>query len=160
MEKIINIIGDDCWNIIMYYKNEFERIEKNEKNIDDCIFEDDKTFFEPILNSDNTIIENRYHFNNITIDEFKRYYLSQNYILATTFKFTINNQGSDYISLVLHNIKSEYLKNLKISYIYKLNAFKLCIFIRDFKEHELNQLYEEIAKNYLTDYISHYHHFS
>jgi len=160
METYQNIIGPDCWNIIMYYKNEFERIEFNKKTIDNCIFEDDKTSFEPILNSDNTIIENRYHFNNITIDEFKRYYLSQKYILTTTFKFTINNEGTDHIGLVLNNIKSDYLKNLKISYIYKLNAFKLCVFIRDFKENELNKLYDELAKNYITDSISHYHHFS
>ena len=117
MEKFISMIGPDCWDIIIYYKNEFERIEKNKKTIDSCIFEQfDRDILETIVNTDNTITESRYHLNEMTIKEFGEYYLTQRYILTITFKFTIMNQVEDYITLSLHNIDSKYLDNLRISY--------------------------------------------
>ena len=160
MENIINTIGDDVWNIIINYKNEFERVEYNEKTIDICIFEEfDKMILPRILsNNDSTrYYEDRYHFNNISIKEFKEYYLKQKYILTTSFKFSIENQTHDYFDICLENINSEYLNNLKISYIYKLNDFKLCIFLGNFYEYQLGELYENIAKDYLTQCVSHTH---
>ena len=157
MNSYINIIGDDAWNIILYYKNEFERIEHNHRTIDNCIFEEfDKSILDDIINDEyNENVQQRYYFKNISIREFREYYLNQGYILSTTFKFMIEEEASDNFDMHLDCIHSQYLSNLKISYIYKLNDFKLCIYLGNFNENDLTILYKEIAKNYITAYTSH-----
>ena len=40
MEALQDIIGKDCIDIILDYKQMFERVESNNKSIDSCIFEE------------------------------------------------------------------------------------------------------------------------
>ena len=75
--------------------------------------------------------------------------------MSIGFKFLIENKTEDYFRIDFKSIDSNFLKNLKICYIYKLNNFNICLHLGNFKENELHELYENIARNYLNDYIGH-----
>jgi len=151
MEALHDLIGTDCLNIILDYKEEFERIEYNHKAIDNCIFEEvDKTLFEEVFDNENYGIksqelEKRYYLNDITIGEFQEYYLSQEYIQVVTFKLSIMGESDDYFQADIKKIKSDFMKDIKIKYIYKLNTFEVCLFLGIYQEHQLERLYECIA---------------
>lgn len=151
MEYLHTLIGIDCLNIILNYKNEFERIEYNHKSIDNCIFEEHnkkllkRLFVQNVKFEWTTKYPRKYYLNNMSLGEFKKYYIEQNYIQAVTFKFSINNEIDDYFQGKIRNIKSQYMKNIKIKYIYKLNTFELCLFLGMYQGEQLVKLYEHIA---------------
>lgn len=153
MEELHTMIGTDCFNIILDYKNEFERIEYNQSSIDDCIFEEhNKELFEKIYDIENYAekIERhtkRYFLNEMSIGEFQQYYEEQNYIQAVTFKFSINGEVDDFFQGKIQTIKSQYMKDIKIKYIYKLNTFEVCLFLGIYQENQLVELYEHIASD-------------
>lgn len=150
----MNIIGKDCENIILKYKKELEIIDFNEKQVDNCFFgEFDNNLFDDIFSDINFMgrmneIEKRYYLNNYTVGQFQEYYLKNSYFMKITFKFLIENQTEDYFQI---NIKciNNFFKNLKISYIYKLNSFNICIYLSNFKEEGLHELYNNITKCYI-----------
>ena len=152
MEELHNLIGTDCMNIILDYKKEFERIEHNYKLIDNCIFEEfDKDLFEEIFdNKEYERLEkfkHKHYLNNMTFGEFKDYYLQENYFHEITFKFSINGITDDYFKTDIKKIKSHFMRNLKIEYIYKLGSFDICLFLGNYKSHQLETLYENIAND-------------
>ena len=154
MEQLIDLIGEDCMDIIFYYKKEFERIEYNHKQIETCIYEEfDRDAFEDFfnnkfMNTDVEILEKRYYLDNFTVNDFKNYCNDEIFFMKTSFKFKIKSNDdfvSDYFQIKLQNIKQNYLQKLKIKYIYKASEFNLCIYLGDFTEDQLEQLYTCIS---------------
>jgi len=149
----MDLIGPDCIDIILEYKREFERLEYNSEAIDNCVFEEinkeeyEKVFdMEDYINSSERLIK-KYSLDNMTIGEFQDYYVEQHYIQAVTFKFSIMGKTDDYFQADIRTINSDYMKNVKIKYIYKLNTFEICLFLGDYYEGQLEELYEHIARD-------------
>lgn len=157
----MDLIGKDCEDIIYDYKKEFERVEYNQKQVDNCIFEEvdleifnNFEYFNDIFFIENKL-EKRFFFNFYTIKEFKEYYLNKKYFMKIGFKFLIENQNEDYFKMDIKSIDSNFLNNLPIYYIYKLNNFNICLHLGNFKEDKLHELYENIARSYINNYIGH-----
>jgi len=162
MEALHTLIGPDCMDIILDYKKEFERIENNYKQIDDCIFEEFNTAkFEEIFDKQNYVtesekLERRYSLEDFSIKEFINYYEDEKCFMSITIKITIqglsmHDFADDYVPLKIKNIKTNYMKKQKIKYIYKTNNFDLCLYLGIYKEYQLGTLYENIALEYITD---------
>lgn len=151
MEVLHDLIGTDCLDIILEYKKEFEKIENNHKQIDNCIFEEyNKELFEKLfdMKNYNEKIEQhtkKYYLNDMTIGELQEYYIEQNYIQAVTFKFSIMGQTDDYFQTDIKTISSIFMKNIKIKYIYKFNTFEICLFLGEYYKTRLEELYDNIA---------------
>lgn len=151
MEQLHDLIGKDCLDIILDYKKSFERVEENNRLIDDCIFEEhNKELFEKLFDMENynEKVEQqtkRYYLNNMSIGEFKEYYTAHDYVQAVTFKFSIIGQTDDYFQTDIKKVTSDYLNNVNIKYIYKLNTFEICLFLGEYHEQELEELYKHIA---------------
>ena len=151
MEALHDLIGKDCIDIILDNKQMFERVESNQKSIDCCIFEEiNKKKFEKIFDMEDydtrsERLINKYYLDEMTIGEFQEYYMEQGYIQAITFKFSIQGEVDDYFQTRIETINSDYMKNTKIKYIYKLNTFEVCLFLGIYQESQLEHLYEQIA---------------
>lgn len=151
MEDLGDLIGKDCMDIILDYKERLEKVEYNHNSIDCCVFEEiDKEKFEKVFDLETYdenchLLMNKYYLNDMTIGEFQDYYIENEYIQAVTFKFSIKGEVDDYFQTRLDSIKSEYMKNIKIQYIYKLNTFEVCLFLGIYQEDQLSDLYENIA---------------
>jgi hypothetical protein len=155
----MNLIGKDCEKIIMVYKKEFERVEYNQKQIDNCIFEEFDLemfnhfeYFNDIFYIESKL-EKKFFLSEYTIEEFKEYYLNKKYFMKISFKFLIENEAEDYFKINLKSLESNFLKNLSIYYIYKLNNFNICLHLGNFNQGRLHELYENIAINYINDYV-------
>lgn len=157
MDKLHSIIGPDCIDIIMDYKKEFERIEYNHKQIEKCIFEEfDKDIFKQIDNGSTNFIKEHY-LNDFSINDFQNYSIDENFFMNTTLKFTIvgniyYDRAEDSLQINLENINSSYLKNLNVEYIYKLNDFNLCLYLGTFRQNQIEELYINIARDFITGY--------
>ena len=140
-------------DIILEYKEEFERIELNHKKIDNCIFEEiDKELFEEIFDKEDYAsnmhkLEKKYYLNNMTVGEFQSYYIQEQYIQKVTFKFSLMGQTDDFFQTNIKRISSDFMKDIKIKYIYKLNTFELCLFLGTYEEDNLEELYQYIASD-------------
>jgi len=151
MEALEDLIGKDCIDIILDYKEQFEKVEYNHDSIDACVFEEiNKEKFEKVFDLENyniksELLKNKYFLNDMTIGEFKDYYIEQEYIQAVTLKFSIRGEVDDSFQTRIESIKSEYMKNIKIKYIYKLSTFEVCLFLGIYQEDELVDLYKNIA---------------
>jgi archaellum component FlaC len=130
---LLDIIGEDCFNIIEDYKNEIERYEQNFKDIKECI------------NSENYL--KKY---NMTIDlsDFRDFYIKNN-DNRIEFKIIIDNQ----IHRIKHNIKDlvpTYLYLLRIeSMRYKETLYRekiIELMLGEYKEDEMKQLEKILIK--------------
>lgn len=131
--NLLDIIGEDCFNIIDDYKTGLERYEQNFNDIEECV------------TSHNFL--KKYE---MTIDvlDFREYYI-KNYDYRIEFKIIIDNQ----IHRVKHNIKDlvpTYLYLLKIEYMrYKETLYRekiIELMIGEYKEDDMRQLDKIIIK--------------
>jgi len=131
---LLDIIGEDCFNIIDEYKNGLERYEQNLEDIDDCV-------------------KSRNHLKkyDMTIDlfDFRKYYLEKKYGFRIEMKIIIDN----HIHRVKHSIEElvpTYLYLLHIKYMrFKETIYReplMELMIGDYKEDEMTQIEKIIIK--------------